>query len=194
MNSTPVYKVTAETGPDHVKSFEVVTLIAGKPYGAGRGATKKAAEQMAAELTLEMLGTTSGEGRSANAELRSADASSGNEERRMNSRTARAKELYALLGDLPDRDRPISCETMAEEEHPAYRLEKLMLDLNGIERVPAYFVKPKSPAPWPAMLYNHAHGGDYPLGKDELLRGRDVAPAAALRRGTRPPRHLLALH
>ena len=56
MNSTPVYKITAETGPDHVKSFEVLTLIAGKPYGAGRGATKKAAEQMAAELTLEMLG------------------------------------------------------------------------------------------------------------------------------------------
>jgi dsRNA-specific ribonuclease len=56
MNSTPVYKVTAETGPDHVKSFEVVTLIAGKPYGAGQGATKKAAEQMAAELTLKMLG------------------------------------------------------------------------------------------------------------------------------------------
>jgi ribonuclease-3 len=56
MNSTPVYKVTAETGPDHVKSFEVITLIAGKPYGAGNGATKKAAEQMAAELTLQMLG------------------------------------------------------------------------------------------------------------------------------------------
>jgi dienelactone hydrolase len=91
----------------------------------------------------------------------------------MSSRTARAKELYALLGDLPDRNRPISCETMAEEEHSAYRLEKLMLDLNGIERVPAYFVKPKSPAPWPAMLYNHAHGGAYSLGKEELLRGRE---------------------
>jgi hypothetical protein len=90
----------------------------------------------------------------------------------MNRRKVRAGELYALLGDLPDRDRPISSETMAEEEHPAFRLEKLMLDLNGIERVPAYFVKPKSPAPWPAMLYNHAHGGDYALGKDELIRGR----------------------
>jgi ribonuclease-3 len=56
MNSTPVYKVTAETGPDHVKSFEVMTVIGGKTYGAGHGATKKAAEQMAAELTLEMLG------------------------------------------------------------------------------------------------------------------------------------------
>jgi ribonuclease III len=56
MNSTPAYRVTAETGPDHVKSFEVVTLISGQPYGAGHGATKKAAEQMAAELTLDMLG------------------------------------------------------------------------------------------------------------------------------------------
>jgi len=108
----------------------------------------------------------------------------------MNSRNARAKELYAMLGDLPERDRPISCETMAEEEHPAYRLEKLMLDLNGIERVPAYFVKPKvpisvegtkvpsavegtkAPAPWPVVLYNHAHGCEYGLGKEELLHGR----------------------
>lgn len=56
MNATPVYKVTAETGPDHVKTFEVVTLIAGQLYGAGSGATKKAAEQKAAELTLAMLG------------------------------------------------------------------------------------------------------------------------------------------
>jgi hypothetical protein len=26
--------------------------------------------------------------------------------------------------------------------------------------------------PFPTVLYNHAHGGDYRLGKDELLRGR----------------------
>ena len=32
------------------------TLIAGQPYGTGRGTTKKAAEQMAADLTLAMLG------------------------------------------------------------------------------------------------------------------------------------------
>jgi len=76
MNSTPVYKVTAENGPDHVKSFEVVTLIAGKPYGAGRGATKKAAEQMAAELTLEMLGQRASKDErtpSADCEMRSAE-------------------------------------------------------------------------------------------------------------------------
>ena len=55
MGATPVYRVTAEEGPDHVKSFDVVTLIAGKSYGSGHGKTKKAAEQMAAQETLEML-------------------------------------------------------------------------------------------------------------------------------------------
>lgn len=56
LGATPVYRVTAETGPDHVKSFEVVTVIAGQPYGTGHGRTKKEAEQMAAQLTLDMVG------------------------------------------------------------------------------------------------------------------------------------------
>lgn len=55
MGDVPVYELTAEDGPDHGKSFEVVTLINGRPYGRGRGNTKKAAEQNAAEQTLEML-------------------------------------------------------------------------------------------------------------------------------------------
>jgi dienelactone hydrolase len=34
-------------------------------------------------------------------------------------------------------------------------------------------VRPKgSEGPFPAVLYNHAHGGDYALGKDEFLDGR----------------------
>ena len=91
------------------------------------------------------------------------------------SRRARVDELYGLLGDLPDRDRPISCEKACETECESYVLEKLVLDLNGIELVPAYFTRPKKqPAPWPAVLYNHAHGGDYVLGKDELTRGRSL--------------------
>jgi dienelactone hydrolase len=56
-----------------------------------------------------------------------------------------------------------------------YVLEKLMLDLNGIEPVPAYFVRPKNVSgPAPTMIYNHAHGGDYVLGKDEFIAGRDA--------------------
>src|SRR5579862_1226022 len=80
--------------------------------------------------------------------------------------------LYQLLGDLPERHRPISCTTLSIEERPAYVLETLILDLNGIEPVPAYFVRPHGPGPWPVVLYNHAHGGDYTIGKEELLSGR----------------------
>jgi len=83
-------------------------------------------------------------------------------------------QLYKLLGDLPDRARKISAVKIAEEQRDSYILEKLMLDLNGIELVPAYFVHPqKQEGQAPAILYNHAHGGNYELGKDELLIGRD---------------------
>ena len=84
-------------------------------------------------------------------------------------------KLYRLLGDLPDRDRPVSATKVGEEEEEGYILEKLMLDLNGIEFIPAYFARPKNlKDKGPSILYNHAHGGDYVLGKDELICGRDA--------------------
>jgi dienelactone hydrolase len=85
----------------------------------------------------------------------------------------RRQELYSLLGDLPDRQRPISAQVLSVTQEKNYILEKLLLDLNGLQPVPAYFVRPLKGGPFPAILYNHAHGGDYPLGKDELLRGRE---------------------
>lgn len=86
---------------------------------------------------------------------------------------ARREELYGLLGDLPDRDRPVSARTLTVEERPGYILETLVLDLNGIEDVPAYFVRPKdSPGPFPTLLYNHAHHGEYLIGRNELLNPR----------------------
>ena len=84
------------------------------------------------------------------------------------------KELYSLLGDLPDRSRKITVTDVAQEEHERYILNKLVLDLNGVDSVPAYYVHPKEfSGRMPAILYNHAHGGDYRLGKDELIFGRD---------------------
>lgn len=86
----------------------------------------------------------------------------------------RRRQLYALLGDLPPRNRRISARKVAEERRASYVLEKLVLDLNGIEAVPAYFVRPRGTSgPRPAVLYNHSHGGHYEVGKDELLRGQE---------------------
>jgi len=85
------------------------------------------------------------------------------------------QDLYSLLGDLPDPAQKISVSKLAEEERESYVLEKLLLELNGLEPVPAYFVRPREQdGPLPTILYNHAHGLDYKLGKDELLVGRSA--------------------
>ena len=87
---------------------------------------------------------------------------------------AQREQLYNLLGRLPERGREIGVHTLAVAERQGYIVERLLLELNGVEPVPAYFTRPNpSPGfPVPAVLYNHAHGNDYELGKEELLAGR----------------------
>jgi hypothetical protein len=86
---------------------------------------------------------------------------------------ARRRELYALLGDLPDRERPISGRLRSQEERDGFVLEALELDLNGLETVPAYLARPRAlKGRAPAVLYNHSHGGGYAIGKRELVDGR----------------------
>jgi dienelactone hydrolase len=87
----------------------------------------------------------------------------------------RREELYSLLGDLPDRRRPVGAQRVGQIETPQYLIERLVLDLNGIEPVPAYFTRPLN-APQgtrlPVVLFNHSHGGQYEIGKEEFLSGR----------------------
>lgn len=91
------------------------------------------------------------------------------------STAARRAQLLGLLGDLPDRQDAPTATTVSITEHDGYLLERLTLDLNGIEPVPAYYVRPvEVDGPVPVVLYHHAHGGDYVLGKDELINGRSA--------------------
>ena len=91
----------------------------------------------------------------------------------MSAAVKEQRRLLSLLGDLPPLERPISAQVVSQEERDDYLLETLLLDLNGSETVPAYFVKPKNgEGKLPVVLYNHAHGGDFELGKNELLQGR----------------------
>ncbi len=93
----------------------------------------------------------------------------------MGDTTARRQELYRLLGDLPPRDRAIGVRIVSVDERPGYVLEKLVLDLNGLEPVPAYFARPKQlTGRAPAVLYNHAHGGQYHIGKREFVEPCDA--------------------
>ena len=51
----PRYKIIKQSGPDHDKTFEVVTLIHNVEHCTGLGNNKKEAEQIAARKTLELL-------------------------------------------------------------------------------------------------------------------------------------------
>jgi dienelactone hydrolase len=86
---------------------------------------------------------------------------------------SRRAELYGLMGDLPDRQRPIGGRRRSERERDGYVLETWDLDLNGIETVPAYVARPRAAAGRrPAILFNHSHGGGYSIGKQEFVDGR----------------------
>ena len=52
---TPTYRVIEEAGPDHAKSFRVVTVIDAVEYGTGWGRNKKEAEQHSAKESLMLL-------------------------------------------------------------------------------------------------------------------------------------------
>lgn len=79
------------------------------------------------------------------------------------------ERLRSLLGDLPV-NKPITYELVTAEEYDGYWLESLVLDLNGIEQVPAYVAKPLHEAgPFPLVVVNHSHGGVYERGRKEFI-------------------------
>jgi len=97
----------------------------------------------------------------------------------------RREQLRSLLGPLPSREGPVRATRIGRQVRDGYAMERLMLDLNGIEPVPAVFVSPADAPPdlpLPTVLYNHSHGGRYEVGKAEMLAGPpyDQNPAYAV--------------
>ncbi len=92
----------------------------------------------------------------------------------------RRKELWSLLGDLPWNHEPGAARTVKTERREGYTVERLLLDLNGVEPVPALLLVPDKRSPKAAgLLYIHWHGGMYDLGKEQLLVGVNAQPAYA---------------
>jgi len=90
------------------------------------------------------------------------------------------KRLRTLLGELPWDYRPGSSTLIDSEDHEGYRIERLELDLNGVEPVPAILLIPnKRVTPAPGLLFIHWHAGMFDLGKEQLLQGVDAQRAYA---------------
>lgn len=85
------------------------------------------------------------------------------------------KLLYGMLGKLPDRNRPITVRSSTPRTTDTYLVEKLLLDLNGAEDVPAYFIKPRThTGRLPVILYCHTHKNNRTVGKNEVIDGIEL--------------------
>jgi dienelactone hydrolase len=87
---------------------------------------------------------------------------------------AKRQQLYSLLGDLPERKEPLFAKKLTELDQGEYILEVLLLVGDGSEGIPAYFARPKDVSgKLPVVLFNHSHGGNYHIGKTELIQSSD---------------------
>jgi len=84
----------------------------------------------------------------------------------------RAK-LSELLGDLPPRAPVSAFQVLSKEDKGSYTLETIQFDNGAGEIVKGYVFVPKTATAQskaPAILYCHWHGGQYDIGKQELLQ------------------------
>jgi len=89
--------------------------------------------------------------------------------------------LERLLGELPPRPARPEVTTVLREDRGDHRFEKFTFDNGAGATVAGYvFLPPASQmrGPLPAVLYCHWHGGQYDIGKDEMLRTNAVPVAA----------------
>jgi dienelactone hydrolase len=85
--------------------------------------------------------------------------------------------LWKLLGDLPPLFTP-QPKITAVERRDGFTLEHFEFDNGANATVYGYLLIPESiSSPAPAILYQHAHGGKYARGKDELFQDDPVGMA-----------------
>ncbi len=87
--------------------------------------------------------------------------------------TARRRaDLWRLLGPRPVLESALAGTHTSTRETTFAQIENWTLHLNSEEPVPAILLRPRNRAPLGLVLYCHAHGNRFEMGKDELLFGR----------------------
>ena len=88
------------------------------------------------------------------------------------------EQLWQLLGKLPPRPKRPVVEALSREDRGDYILEKFQFDNGAGATVPGYLLLPKAAGGRsPAILYCHWHGGEYAIGKEELLQAKHTPEA-----------------
>jgi ribonuclease-3 len=171
LRASPRYRVIAERGPDHEKTFEVEMDLRGEVLGRGCGRSKKDAEQAAAKLALDELGRRFAPENEPAATPRDAA---------LQPATAEAEPAAPVTAEEPeDAVPPSEPEPEPEQDAAPEPAEPEAPRHAPAKRAPAR--KPKGPA---RRVRSQARART-PAGK-AAARGHE--PAAKARKGSRPKR------
>lgn len=93
------------------------------------------------------------------------------------SRAEIRSTLWDLIGETPERLQPVNVSVASRTREDGYWLERISFQLADGETVGGYLFLPDQPGPNAAILYCHWHGGQYEIGKEEML-GTNATPVA----------------
>jgi ribonuclease-3 len=170
----PVYRVTADGGPGHRRSYSAEAVVGGEVVGTGRGTTKQAAQQSAARAALESLSKTP-----ANAATRAAGAAreaakgAATEPARVRRRVAAvAADRGASAGSSGDRRRIPEARADAPEQKAPRRGLLAALRAAADAIVGGRHDTPEPPPPPERKRTRRGHRG----GRGRGTRGGGTAP------------------
>ena len=87
-------------------------------------------------------------------------------------RNTKVNNLLCLLGVKNQQNQFKRSELVSQKKWGIANLEDWQFTSNLDEAVPGYFLYPSGLGPFPTLLYCHAHGEKYDIGRQELLDGR----------------------
>ena len=82
------------------------------------------------------------------------------------------KKLFQLLKINKNECKFIGSKLISKKKFKKNVLENWEFYNINNEKIPAYFIKPQEEKLYPTIIYCHAHGGNYSLGRKELIHGR----------------------
>lgn len=85
------------------------------------------------------------------------------------------KVLLESMQPAPPAAIDYNCEHLATEQREGYRAEKILFNVSGYSRVPAYLLIPDGEGPFPAVLLLHDHGARFSIGKEKMVRPFQVS-------------------
>lgn len=82
-------------------------------------------------------------------------------------------ECMQILPPAPDA---YHMEVTATEKRTGYEAQKIVFNVSGWCRIPAYLLVPEGKGPFPAIVMLHDHGAHFSIGKEKMVRPFGVTP------------------